>query len=147
MKKLFLAIVSLIQKVRLPNWTILKKDSDSIHYIYNGKRYIYVGDKLPTEVTRGFFIPVKQILWNGQDVTKHFLKYAGPRQDFFGERIPLEHIFYTVTSVKWVATPVFSVDTRVKAGISFKKVVHKEPESGVLEIINVFNQSKSVESG
>jgi hypothetical protein len=131
-----------------PNWTIIRieklLDTNKIHYFYNGKKFVYIGDELPTKVSRGFFIPVKKILWNGKDVTRYALRFAGPRQDFFERDVPLKYMFYIVTKVRWVYAPVVS-NTRI--GLEFRRCVHTEPVCGVLEIINIFNQSKSVASG
>jgi hypothetical protein len=148
MNRIFNGIISIIQRLQPPNWTIIKETNIEgckiINYFYNGKRYKYVGFMLPRSVTKGFVVPLKHVTWNDKDVTKYVLQYAGPRHDFFNEPIPLKFMFYTITHVSW------KPETHIrdgKIGVIFRRHLYIKPQKGVLKITNIFNQSYSVSSG
>jgi hypothetical protein len=115
------------------NNDIISINDDIIEYYYNYRKLKYIGTELPTFLPSGFFIPIKRATWNGVDVTKRVLPFAGPRHDFYGTDPVLSKMFRRIKKHVWkVNLYVF--------GISFKRVPIYEPEDGVLIIDNIFNQ-------
>jgi hypothetical protein len=135
-------LIGLVQLFRQKNWSIRKVTTvcgtKVIYYNYNGKVYIYVGDVLPTQTTRGFCAPIAQAVWNGKDVTKLVKTYAGPRHDFYGQDPPLECMFYRVSEIQWV--PSIKM-IPVGVYLEFRRVVTTVPTEGILTITNVLGQT------
>jgi hypothetical protein len=58
-----------------------------IHYIFNNKHYIFIGKKseFPPTISKGFFLPIKEVIADGEDVTDHVKRCSGPKNDFYGK--------------------------------------------------------------
>jgi len=155
LKWIFFNLVSVIQSLKPSNWSVIRVrtfTSDVLteanatglkmyEYVYNGRVYKYIGDTLPTQVTRGFIMPIKKALWNGSDVTELLKEYAGPRQDFFGKPPDASKIFYNIIRTNWIP----HVSVRVSNGLGIRVEWVREdvikPEPGKLEVTNVLGQS------
>ena len=112
-----------------------------IEYIYNGKIYKYIGDKLPEQVNKGFFLPIKKALWNGRDVTELIKQYAGPRQDFFGKMPDTSKLFYTIKKRRWRPHFHWSWSRGLRVRMEWLVEYTIEPEPGILEVQNIMGQS------
>jgi hypothetical protein len=142
MKNIFFILIDIIQVFRCKNWTILNTEryNDSIitDYFYGGKTYKYIGEDLPKNIQRGFFLSIKTAKWNGVNVTDYVKSFAGPRHDFYGKNPPLDMMFYNIKRCEWI--PKYSLSL-----FSFTITWHKknviEPVKGILEITNVINQT------
>jgi hypothetical protein len=148
MNKFVLGLVNLVQFFRRKNWTIVQVQTlvhetkvKLFHYVYNGKVYRYIGDVLPSKVSRGFCAPIKYATWNGRDVTDYIKIYSGPRNDFFGSDPPLEFMFFSVRAIEWLPTCQMNTNGRIGVFIRYDREVVVEPEEGTLEITNVLGQT------
>jgi hypothetical protein len=112
-------------------------------YEYKGRVYKYIGDTLPTDVDRGFFIPIKTLKWNNEDVTGRMKMYAGPRHNFYASTPKLKYLFYETKGHKIVPKISFGY---LSIRVSFIIYRYIEPSKGVLETINILGQSSSVMS-
>jgi hypothetical protein len=155
LKWIFFRVVTLIQSLKPSNWSVIRvrtftsdllteanvSGSKMYEYVYNGRVYKYIGDELPTRVSRGFILPIKQALWNGVDVTLRIREYAGPRQDFFGSFPDASKIFYRIIQTNW--KPQVSVRTTNGLGLSIDWAREDVivPENGTLEVTNIMGQS------
>ena len=151
----FFRLVDFMHMIRPKDWTQVKvftycgnvlteskaSGTKLINYIYNGRLYSYIGDKLPTSLARGFFLPIKSATWNGKDVTGIVKQYAGPRQDFFGKMPETSKMFYQIKKRRWV--PHLSWSLRKGLSLKFEWLVEYtiEPEEGVLDVKNILGQS------
>jgi hypothetical protein len=142
MKNILFILIDIIQAFRPKNWTVLSvekyNDYEIIDYFYGGKTYKYIGSKLPTDIRKGFFLPIKSAKWNGTDVTEYVKSFAGPRQDFYGTDPRLDVMFYNIKRCEW--TPKYSIKLFSFTITWYKKTI-VEPIQGVLEITNVIHQT------
>jgi len=148
MNKLILGLIQLVQFFRRKNWTIVKVQTlvshiktKVFHYSYNGKIYKYIGDKLPSQIGRGFFAPIKTALWNGQDVTDYIKPYSGPRNEFYGSEPQLPFIFFQLKSIDWIPRFMFNANGGIGIFIRYERELVIEPEEGLLEVTNVLGQT------
>ena len=82
-------------------WTILR-----VRYYFNGKRYTAISNDLNFKPGEGedtamhFSIPLNNAWIVDQDdkpmrdITEKIKRYSGPRNDFHGQKVPLEHFLY-----------------------------------------------------
>jgi len=82
-------------------WTILR-----VRYYFNGKRYTAISNDLNFKPGEGedtamhFSIPLNSAWIVDQDdkpmrdITEKIKRYSGPRTDFHGQKVPLEHFLY-----------------------------------------------------
>ena len=82
-------------------WTILR-----VRYYFNGKRYTAISNDLNFKPGEGedaamhFSIPLNSAWIVDQDdkpmrdITEKIKRYSGPRNDFHGQKVPLEHFLY-----------------------------------------------------
>jgi len=82
-------------------WTILR-----VRYYFNGKRYTAISNDLNFKPGEGedaamhFSIPLSSVWIVDQDdkpmrdITEKVKRYSGPRNDFHGQKVPLEHFLY-----------------------------------------------------
>lgn len=127
----------------IPDFTIVKRtvfhvvQSSSftvLEYVYKGRIFKCIGDKVPP-VARGFFIPIRKIVWNGKDVTKEIMPFAGPRHDFYGKRNEIIKLFFRNAKRLWkpkVSWYLWGLK------IEFEPEYSVESEDGQLEVVNLF---------
>lgn len=115
------------------NFKIFKKyeyidGTSQIHYMYNDKPYVYIGDSFPPTVKPSFSVPIKSAHINGVDVTAWVKRCAGPKNILPDPR-------YLVYKTRWIMEyePWWSIKLK-RVLVPFDSVVHVE---------NIFNQ-KSV---
>lgn len=151
----FFKLIDLIEMCRPKDWTqvrvltfvgdVLTEAKVSgpklIEYIYNGKLYKYIGETLPTKLSRGFVLPIKSAYWNGKDVTDTIKRYAGPRHDFFGKVPDTSKIFYTIKKRRWIPHLSFSLQKGLQIKVEWLVEYTIEPEQGTLEVHNILGQS------
>lgn len=115
----------------------LKRSEVRIHYIFNNKRYIFIGDKseFPPTISRGFTVPIKEVtLDSGKNVTTHVKKCSGPKNDFYGKEPNVPLILGKLRMV-----PRLHISGR-GFGIQIGPVV-VESTCKTMNVTNIFNQT------
>jgi hypothetical protein len=146
-----LEIISFIIKNSRPkDWSIRMTElfmlNGMVHkvitFLYNGKKYKYIGENLVQSIPKGFFMPITDALWNTKNVTEYVKMYAGPRHDFFGTREPNTDImFHETKRIIW--KPVPKIETThggIRFGLEFQKIKVIDPIKGLLTVTNVIGQ-------
>lgn len=155
LKWIFFSIVTILQSLKPANWSVIRVRTFAsgvlteanatglkmYEYVYNGRVYKYIGNELPSQVTRGFIMPIKKALWNGSDVTELVKEYAGPRQDFFGKPPDASKIFYNIRRTNWIPRVSFRVNNGIGVSVDWIREDVIEPAPGKLEVTNVMGQS------
>ena len=119
---------------------ILKYESSDIlriHYMFNNKKYIFIGEmsEYPPEISKGFSIPIKQVIAGNQDVTTHVKMCSGPKNDFY-KRVP--------------DVPKILGKVRIRPNIQFKsgrmhimfEPIVVESKTETMVVTNIFNQTE-----
>ena len=155
LKWIFFKVVTIIQSLKPSNWSVIRvrtfttellteanvAGTKVYEYVYNGRVYKYIGDELPTRVSRGFILPIKKALWNGVDVTERIKEYAGPRQDFFGKFPDASKIFYDIIQTNWIPQLNITTNNGLRLSVDWVREDVIKPESGKLEVTNIIGQS------
>ena len=150
LRELFFATVGFIRIFIPVDWTVVQVrrfgDTNVFKYFYNGRIFKYIGDVLPGKLGRGFFVPIKNAVWNGVDVTERVRKFAGPRQDFYGKSPDLARMFYRVIESKWVPKFRVTYGQGIHCEVKWLEEKQVEPEPGKLELTNIMGQTKVYDS-
>lgn len=150
LREFFFATVGFVRLFVPVDWTVVQVrrfgNTKVFKYFYNGRIFKYIGDILPGKLGRGFFLPIKNAVWNGVDVTERVKKFAGPRQDFYGEPPNLGCMFYRVVESKWV--PKFRVThgKGIRFEVTWLNEKEVEPEPGKLELTNIMGRTTTYDS-
>lgn len=108
-----------------------------IHYIFNNKPYIYIGDpvEFPPTIAKGFVIPIHTVTTeSGEDVTQHVKMCSGPKNDFYGNepKVPL-------ILGKLRIRPRIVISNKLRFELSPVIVPSKEK---TITVKNIFNQTQ-----
>lgn len=139
LKYLFFKLVDLYTyyKPTYENFKVSKKymyeDGQSqIHYTYNDKPYVYIGDEtqFPPKFVPTFSVPIKKAIYKGDDITQWVKMCAGPK-------VIIPDVKYILAYMRWKFT--LEIDRR----INFRWDRFLVPdEDAVIEVEDVFNQKR-----
>lgn len=81
-KEVLFKLLDLWRVLKKPNWTVLEEGSYTDGtpyriYVYNGKKYIHVGEEFPPKRV-SFSLPIRKALIGDKDVTRKVKKFIGP---------------------------------------------------------------------
>jgi hypothetical protein len=108
-----------------------------IHYIFNNKHYIFIGkqSEFPPTIAKGFFLPIKEVIADGEDVTSHVKRCSGPKNDFYGKDPDISLVLGKLAKVPTV---------------EFTKLVPRfswlisESKAKCMRVTNILNQTREL---
>ena len=108
-----------------------------IHYIFNNKHYIFIGKKseFPPTISKGFFLPIKEVIADGEDVSTHVKRCSGPKNDFYGKE---PDISLVLGKMDRVPTVEFT-----KLGPRFSWLVSRSKAKS-MTVTNILNQKREL---